>query len=179
MKGAVVLAAIIAVTAPQAARAADPCIGNLSSAQIVGCLNVAPKTRGFPTRTRGIGVEGEQAQAPASVNLLVNFDFNSASLTNDGMISLQALGQALADPSLRGARFRIAGHTDAVGSDTYNQKLSESRAHAVLDYLVAHYQVSAANFEVVGYGKTQLYDTADPTAASNRRVQVTRLTPAG
>jgi outer membrane protein OmpA-like peptidoglycan-associated protein len=121
-------------------------------------------------------VSGEPAPAEeTSVNLMVNFDFNSANLTNDGMISLDALGKALTNPVLREAKFRIAGHTDAVGSDAYNQKLSEARAAAVRSYLAAHYQLDAAKFEVVGYGKTQLYDPADPTAAVNRRVQVTRL----
>ena len=171
---------LVAPTLPAAAQGADPCIGSLTPAQIVGCLNPAPKTRGFPVKSRGIGVEGTETPADqGSVNLMVNFDFNSAQLSNDGMISLDALGKALSDPSLRGVRFRIAGHTDAVGSDAFNQKLSESRAHAVLAYLLAHYQLAAANFETVGFGKSQLYDKDNPTAAINRRVQVTRLDAGG
>ena len=91
------------------------------------------------------------------------------------MISLDALGKALSDPSLVNERFRIAGHTDAVGSDDYNQKLSEARAESVRTYLAGHYRLDSGNFEVIGYGKTQLYDPGDPTAAINRRVQVTKL----
>jgi len=177
----IALAALLAVAVqaravPAAAQQADGCTGNLTAQQIVGCLKPAPKTRGFPTRTRGISVEGQETPAnEQSVNLMVNFDFNSARLTNDGMISLDALGKALSDPSLQGARFRIAGHTDAVGSDAYNQKLSEARAQAVLAYLTVHFHLSAGSFSAVGFGKTQLYDKDDPTAAINRRVQVTRL----
>jgi outer membrane protein OmpA-like peptidoglycan-associated protein len=156
--------------------ASPPCIGSLSTEQILGCLAAPKKTRGFP-RTRGVGVEGEQAPADTSVNLMVNFDFNSAELTNDGMIALQALGRALADPSLSGAKFLIAGHTDAVGSDAYNQTLSENRARAVVTYLVTQFQLDPSRFQATGYGKTQPYDANDTSAAINRRVQVTRLSP--
>ena len=159
-----------------AAQTTDPCTGNLSPQQILDCLNTAPKTRGFPVKARGISVAGDQDQPEqTSVNLTVNFDFNSAQLTNDGMISLDALGKALSDPSLKGARFQIAGHTDAVGGDNYNQKLSEARAHSVADYLKNHYQLPASEFDVVGYGKSRPYDKDDPTSAINRRVQVTKL----
>jgi outer membrane protein OmpA-like peptidoglycan-associated protein len=162
---------------PGMAQAADSCAGALTAEQIRNCLATpAPSlTRGIRPG-RGITVEGTQAPAQeSSVNLIVNFEFNSAQLSNDGMISLDALGKALSDPTLRNERFRIAGHTDAVGSDSYNQKLSEARAMAVRTYLGQHHRLDPSNFEVVGYGKTQLYDPNDPTAAINRRVQVTKL----
>jgi outer membrane protein OmpA-like peptidoglycan-associated protein len=121
-------------------------------------------------------VQGEQpAPREAGVDLTVNFEFNSARLSNDGMISLDALGKALSDPVLRDERFQIAGHTDAVGSDSYNQALSEARASAVRSYLAQYHRLDPNNFDVVGYGKTRLYDPNDPTAAINRRVQVTKL----
>jgi outer membrane protein OmpA-like peptidoglycan-associated protein len=174
------LALLLAAVPPGLARAADPCAGALTAEQIHACL-AAPKppllTRGIRAG-RGIAVEGQPAQPQEnSVNLTVNFEFDSTRLTNDGMISLDALGKALSDPSLRDDRFRIAGHTDAVGSDGYNQKLSEARAEAVRTYLAQNYHLDPGNFEVVGYGKMHLYDPGDPTAAINRRVQVTKLTP--
>jgi outer membrane protein OmpA-like peptidoglycan-associated protein len=153
------------------------CAGALTAEQIHNCLSHPALTRGIRPGGRGIAVEGQQAPAQDnSVDLTVNFEFNSANLTNDGVISLDALGKALSDPDLRGARFRIAGHTDAVGSDNYNQKLSEARARAVRAYLARNHGLNPNNFDVVGYGKTQLYDPNDPTAAINRRVQVTKLT---
>jgi outer membrane protein OmpA-like peptidoglycan-associated protein len=170
-------AILLTLLVPGLAQAADTCAGALSAEQIRGCLATPPPplTRGLRP-SRGITVEGEQPKAQeTSVNLTVNFEFNSARLSNDGMISLDALGKALTDPSLRDQRFRIAGHTDAVGSDAYNQKLSEARATAVRSYLAQYHHLDTANFEVVGFGKTQLYDPGDPTAATNRRVQVTKL----
>jgi outer membrane protein OmpA-like peptidoglycan-associated protein len=171
------IAALLTTLLPGVAHAADPCAGALSAVQIRDCLATPTHalTRGIRP-ARGITVEGTGPQAQeSSVNLIVNFEFNSAQLSNDGMISLDALGRALSDPALRNDRFRIAGHTDAVGSDSYNQRLSEARATAVRTYLGQHHRLDPANFDVVGYGKTQLYNPNDPEAAINRRVQVTKL----
>jgi outer membrane protein OmpA-like peptidoglycan-associated protein len=164
---------LLSVLLPVAAQAEGPCVGSLSAEQIKGCLSAPMKFRGIK---RGIVVQGEQsAPREAVVDLTVNFEFNSARLSNDGMISMDALGKALSDPVLRDERFQIAGHTDAVGSDSYNQALSEARALAVRSYLAQYHRLDPNNFDVVGYGKTRLYDPNDPTAAINRRVQVTKL----
>jgi outer membrane protein OmpA-like peptidoglycan-associated protein len=72
-----------------------------------------------------------------------------------------------------GLKVQVEGYTDSVGSDEYNQKLSENRANAVHDFLVAN-GVPAANVTAAGYGK------ADPVAdnstaagrAQNRRVNM-------
>ena len=54
----------------------------------------------------------------------------------------------------------------------YNQMLSERRAKAVQDYLVFHYGIDAQRLKAVGYGKTRLLDSANPTSGVNRRVQI-------
>ncbi len=82
------------------------------------------------------------------------------------------LGQALTSDLLKGRTFILAGHTDAKGSDTYNQGLSERRADAVKKYLAEQYGIDEGKLITVGYGKTQLKDTANPFAGENRRVQV-------
>jgi outer membrane protein OmpA-like peptidoglycan-associated protein len=166
----------LAILLPGTAGAEDSCAGALTAEQIRNCLAKPLVTRGITRHSRGITIEGQPEPVQEnSVNLTVNFEFNSAKLSNDGMISLDALGKALSDPDLRSERFQIAGHTDAVGSDAYNQRLSEARAIAVRTYLAQYHQLDPNNFEVVGYGKSQLYDPGDPTAAINRRVQVTKL----
>ncbi len=72
-----------------------------------------------------------------------------------------------------GARlFIVAGHTDAAGSDAYNQELSERRADAIKRYLVEKAGIPAANLVTVGYGRTKLKDSANPLSEVNRRVQV-------
>jgi outer membrane protein OmpA-like peptidoglycan-associated protein len=67
----------------------------------------------------------------------------------------------------------VNGHTDDVGSDVYNQKLSERRAQAVRDYLVKA-GLPAEVLSVTGHGKAlPLVPRADDTArAKNRRVEL-------
>ena len=65
----------------------------------------------------------------------------------------------------------LAGHTDAKGTDTYNQGLSERRADAVKRYLMEKYGVYATNLVTAGYGKGKLKHSASPLSFENRRVQ--------
>jgi outer membrane protein OmpA-like peptidoglycan-associated protein len=102
----------------------------------------------------------------------VNFDYNSDNIGSKAMPQVSALGQALASPDLKGGTFIVAGHTDAKGSDPYNQGLSERRAEAVKRFLAEKYGIDASNLLTVGYGKTQLKNPAGPFASENRRVQV-------
>ena len=58
----------------------------------------------------------------------MNFDYNSDNIGAKAAPQVSALGQALSSSESKGG---IAGHTDAKGSETYNQGLSERRAEAV------------------------------------------------
>lgn len=128
-------------------------------------------------RSNAIAIEGrrERAEQSPSIDLQVNFEYASAKLTPDARIVLDNLGAALADPTLRDARFGVAGHTDARGSDAYNLTLSRQRARAVAEYLMRQHQIAEARLEVEGYGRSRLLDPADPESAVNRRVQITNL----
>ena len=106
------------------------------------------------------------------IDLEINFDYNSDRISARSLASVQALGRALANPELKGSTFIVAGHTDAVGSDSYNQDLSERRADSIKRYLVEKSGIAAADLVTVGYGKTKLKDPANPLAEVNRRVQV-------
>jgi len=121
---------------------------------------------------RGVTVEGNSAEQPLSVNLYVNFDYNSADLTSDARITLDQLGTALRDPRLGAFSFVIAGHTDAKGGTDFNQKLSERRAEAVRKYMIAKFGIAAERLTAKGYGKSQLLDPDHPEDGVNRRVQV-------
>jgi outer membrane protein OmpA-like peptidoglycan-associated protein len=106
------------------------------------------------------------------IDLEINFDYNSDRISVRSLASVQALGRALANPELKGSTFIVAGHTDAAGSDSYNQDLSERRADSIKRYLVEKSGIAAADLVTVGYGKTRLKDPANPLAEVNRRVQV-------
>ena len=124
-----------------------------------------------------VAIEGQRArveQSP-SIDLAVNFEYASAKLTPDARIVLDNLGQALSDPALSGSRFRVAGHTDARGGDTYNLTLSRQRARSVADYLMRQHHIDAQRLSVEGFGRSQLLDPANPESAVNRRVQITNL----
>ena len=131
--------------------------------------------RNRPTRSLTTA-EREQitsiAKSKPSIDLEINFEFNSAVIASSSTSQVTALGEALTSPDLKGRTFVVAGHTDAKGSETYNQGLSERRADAVKRFLADKYGIEAGNLVTVGYGKTQLKNEANPFAGENRRVQV-------
>jgi outer membrane protein OmpA-like peptidoglycan-associated protein len=110
-----------------------------------------------------------------SIDLEINFEFNSDRIGRAALPTVEALGKALTDPALKGNTFILAGHTDAKGKPAYNQSLSERRADAVKQYLIEKYSIPAATLVTAGYGQTRLKNTKEPFAAENRRVAVTNL----
>ncbi|HKS65071.1 MAG TPA: OmpA family protein [Xanthobacteraceae bacterium] len=112
------------------------------------------------------------AQKKPSVDLEINFEYNSDRLSAKAMPQVSALGEALSSADLKGSTFIVAGHTDGKGGDTFNQGLSERRADALKRYLMDRYKIDDGRLVTVGYGKTQLKNPSNPTAAENRRVQV-------
>lgn len=113
----------------------------------------------------------------AAVSLTVHFASGSAALTPEADRVLEALARALASPQLAPFRFRIEGHTDTVGSRELNQGLSERRARAVREALIARHGIAPARLEAIGLGEQQLLvETPDETAEPrNRRVQILNL----
>ena len=147
-----------------------------ATADIVCALD--PKcTRPLSRDFRGVTVtKGPEGSSPLSVNLYVNFAYDSADLTSDARITLDRLGYALVDERLKSFSFMIEGHTDAKGGEEYNQKLSERRAETVRQYLSAQFGMEANRLTARGFGKLRLLDPARPEDGVNRRVQVLNLT---
>ena len=69
----------------------------------------------------------------------------------------------------------VAGHTDAVGSEGYNQDLSERRADTIKKYLSEKYGITDSNLVTVGYGESKPKDANAPMDPTNRRVQVVNM----
>ena len=109
------------------------------------------------------------------IDLEINFDYDSADISAASLPNVQALGRALANPSLKGSTFVVAGYTDAMGGEQYNQDLSERRADAIKRYLVDKYSLPSTDLVTVGYGKSKLKDPSQPLADVNRRVQVVNM----
>src|ERR1700747_2606695 len=134
--------------------------------------------RNRPTRSLSVTEREEIAtivKEKPKIDLEINFDYNSANISSKSLPSVQALGRALSNPELKGSTFIVAGHTDAVGGDSYNQDLSERRADSIKHYLMDNYHISSADLVTVGYGKTKLKDPNQPLAEVNRRVQVVNM----
>jgi len=105
------------------------------------------------------------------------FAFDKAALNPDAEQTLSALGPLIARQSAHG--IVVEGHTDAIGTDAHNQRLSEKRAEAVRDWLAAHHYLPAAT-PIKGYGRAHPVapnahpDGSDDPAGrqKNRRVEV-------
>jgi outer membrane protein OmpA-like peptidoglycan-associated protein len=122
---------------------------------------------------RGTRIE---ALPPPTVRLPVFFETDSAKLTPSAEQLLAKLSSAVNRPELSGFRFSIEGHTDDVGTDAYNQGLSQRRAAAVQAYLVAQ-GVASSKLRAVGKGERSpaVANDGPEGRQRNRRVEVINL----
>ena len=134
--------------------------------------------RNRKTRSLSLGERQEIAELAASkpkIDLEIHFDYNSADISKGSLGAVQELGKALSATSLKGSTFVVAGHTDAIGGDAYNQDLSERRADTIKKYLTEKYGITGSDLVTVGYGKTRPKDANAPMDPANRRVQVVNM----
>jgi OmpA-OmpF porin, OOP family len=112
-----------------------------------------------------------QEVPPCSNNMQVaiNFPTNSAKLTVDGKAQLSKVMQCLTSPT------EVSGHTDDVGNDAFNQKLSKARANAVIAYIISVDATRGAMLTAVGYGESKPIadNTTEQGRAQNRRIEFT------
>jgi len=100
----------------------------------------------------------------------IYFDFDKATIKPVSYPVLDQVGQVMRDrPTIM---VRVEGHTDSVGSDRYNQRLSERRAHAVVKYLIAK-GIPSNRLQAVGFGEARPIATNDTPEgrAKNRRTE--------
>ncbi|HHJ1480000.1 TPA: outer membrane porin OprF, partial [Pseudomonas aeruginosa] len=105
------------------------------------------------------------------VQLDVKFDFDKSKVKENSYADIKNLADFMKQyPS---TSTTVEGHTDSVGTDAYNQKLSERRANAVRDVLVNEYGVEGGRVNAVGYGESRpVADNATAEGrAINRRVE--------
>lgn len=114
--------------------------------------------------------EGNRLVAQLGGNVL--FDTNSAALKPQAVAALNELLASMIQP-YPNAKITVEGHTDNVGGDADNQRLSEARAQSVVQWLTQH-GVAASRLEAHGYGKTRPAYPNDTAAnrAKNRRIEI-------
>ena len=121
--------------------------------------------------TRSMGSPNRNMAVKAAVDLLINFEFDSAQLQSKGASDLDQLVMALKDVSMSKLTFLIEGHTDSKGTEAYNLELSQRRAQSVVNYLVRN-GVSSEKLESKGLGFSQPYYPQRSEAPENRRVRI-------
>lgn len=106
----------------------------------------------------------------------VNFDFNQAGIRSDATGTLATVVEALGNTS---TKVRIEGHTDSIGSDKYNDRLSEQRARAVSDYLTSQGVSPSSITGIIGMGEgSPVADNkTEEGRAQNRRVEILKDCP--
>ena len=109
----------------------------------------------------------------------LTFDTGAATISRDQVSTLSNVANAMLQllATNPGETFLIEGHTDAVGSDTSNLLLSDSRAATVARLLTDFYGVPPENLATQGYGERYLKIRTEAAERSNRRVTIRRITP--
>ena len=121
--------------------------------------------------TRAIVVRRKPDPVGMSIDLKIEFEFDSSRLTQQATGQLDQLVEALINPRLETFRFSIIGHTDAKGNESYNQTLSLSRAESVARYLTDH-GVASERLDAQGKGESELLFPHKPEDPGNRRVEI-------
>lgn len=153
------------------AKIAGAGIGGLAGAAIGSYMD--KQERDLRDRTAGteVRVVRQGDDLILSIPSGINFAYNSDTVAPAFQHTLDDVARVLGQYDR--TYIDVYGHTDAVGSDQYNQALSERRAVAVADYLVSR-GVKGARIATRGFGKTQPVAANDTESgrAENRRVEI-------
>jgi len=141
----------------------------------VGCPPAPPKPAPAPAAKPAPAPVVVPPPAPVQKEIItfnLLFGFDKHQITDD-MIPVLEQAKAILEED-KSASFEIMGHTCSIGSDAYNQKLSERRANSVKNWLVGN-GVAAERLHAVGYGESQpKYDNStEESRKLNRRVEIT------
>ena len=119
----------------------------------------APAARSAPTPPPPSAAAPAPGESKKIVLRGINFDFDKSNIKREFVPVLDEAAQILKDnPSVK---VTIEGHTDSIGTDAYNEKLSERRANAVKHYLESK-GVTASRLDAVGKGE------GDPVAPNTK-----------
>jgi len=146
--------------------AVDPCSLDDDGDGVNNCIDKCPDT------IKGLAVDDNGCPIPDVVRLKVNFDFDKAVVKPEFHDDLAKFASYMRQQQSFTV-VEIAGHTDSIGTDAYNQKLSERRAKAVRDYLVNNFGMDGKLFSAVGYGESRPIadNKTDAGRAENRRIE--------
>jgi outer membrane protein OmpA-like peptidoglycan-associated protein len=140
------------------------------------CLSTDTVVFTEPEIIRDEFLDGLRAIDEGSAVVLENifFEFNKTELLPASYAELDKVVQFMLEEDIK--MIEISGHTDNEGSDSYNKKLSEGRASAVVGYLASK-GISSDRMVAVGYGESRPVESnqSDAGRAQNRRVEFTLI----
>ena len=142
---------------------------------------VAPPRKSFKQRytVEEISVQPKLRETVSRIEIdTIRFGFNESFIREEQVGNLDGIG-AIIERIVKkypNEVFMIEGHTDAVGSDAYNNVLSKQRAEAVKRALAAYYVIPARNLRTVGLGERFLKIPTADQEPENRRVSISRIT---
>lgn len=118
--------------------------------------------------SRGCSIMLEEV---ARISMTVQFDFDRSEVKPEFMAEIRALAEFMtANTDVTAV---LEGHTDSVGTEEYNQGLSQRRVNAVRQVLIDQFSIPAARLRAEGFGESRPIASNDTPAgrAQNRRVQ--------
>ncbi len=136
------------------------------------CPDEPVDSRADPERSDGCPAKVVLSKAQIVILDKVYFDFNKSVIKPVSYTLLDDVAKIInANPQIK--LIEVGGHTDDVGSDSFNLKLSQSRVDAVVAYLVKKGGVDPSRLVAVGYGETRPIapNTTEAGRADNRRVE--------
>lgn len=149
-----------------------------TSKELVNALtpSPAPKVRGTvmhgsTSRWQGVS-EAVPQPKPKAVSMQIQFNYNSTELTADARTKLDIVAAALNSGGLASYRFIVEGHTDSIGSEAYNMRLSQSRAQSVVNYMHEYHGIDPGRLAIVGKGMKEPANPSNPASPANRRVVI-------
>jgi outer membrane protein OmpA-like peptidoglycan-associated protein len=139
-------------------------LDNVGAAGTTRSIRLLDDAEGIPAQQKA------EKSASNALSLPVQFEFDSATISPAARDQLDALAEGI-KLLPAGRSVFIEGHTDAIGTDEYNRRLSLRRAESVKDYLVKLHGIDPQRLQAAGFGKQQPIAGVDPYSGANRRVQ--------
>lgn len=139
--------------------------------------NAAPATNaraeGNDSATATVG-EAPAARMAVLSDVVVNFEFDKSSLTDEALRKLQEAVAWTTTPGGQTITVALAGHADGIGRESYNDRLGTARAETVKKYLMEQLGLPADSIRVVSYGEKQPVapNKTREGRAQNRRVEI-------
>jgi outer membrane protein OmpA-like peptidoglycan-associated protein len=147
--------------------AAGAVLGGLAGHQIASYMDRQEQDlQAVAAQSDALSIARSQNVLTATFKSDVLFDFNSANLKSGAYTEIDRVSRVL--NQYPQTMIRVEGHTDSVGSETYNQQLSERRAESVKNALIQR-NVDPRRIQTIGYGESMPISSVN---AMNRRVNI-------